>query len=153
MKRDLHFESIYPHPVEKVWAAITDAKALSQFLMPNDFEPRVGHEFQFRTKPAPGFDGIVHCVVIDIQPPHKLVYSWKGGGVDTVLTWNLQSVPNGTRLTLDHTGFRGIRGLFVSMILGKGWGSKILFQNLPALLDRWSGNGEIPVMPGADSRR
>jgi hypothetical protein len=32
--------------------------------MPNDFEPRVGHRFTFRTDPVPahGFDGIVRCV-------------------------------------------------------------------------------------------
>ena len=128
MRRDLHFEVVYPHPVEKVWATITDAGALAQWLMPNNFEPRIGHEFQFRTKPALGFDGMIHCVVIEVNRPHKLVYSWKGGGVDTVLTWSLQSVPSGTRLRLDHTGFRGLRGMFVSTILGKGWGSKILFQ-------------------------
>lgn len=153
MKRDLHFEAVYQHPIEKVWGAITTSEALSQWLMPNDFKLSIGHEFQFRTKPAPGFDGIVHCVVMEIQPPHKLVYSWQGGGVDTVLTWTLESVPGGTRLTLDHTGFRGIRGFFVSAILGKGWGSRILFQNLPALLHRWNGNGEIPVLPDAGCYR
>jgi uncharacterized protein YndB with AHSA1/START domain len=57
MKRDLHFESVCPHPIEKVWGAPTDAKALSQWLMPNSFEPRVGHEFQFRTKPSQGSTG------------------------------------------------------------------------------------------------
>ena len=61
MARDLHFEFIYPHPPERVWAAITSSEAMSQWLMPNDFQLVVGHRFQFRTKPAPGFDGIVHC--------------------------------------------------------------------------------------------
>src|ERR1700733_5310065 len=153
MRRDLHFESVYPHPVEKVWAAITDAQALSQWLMPNNFEPRVGHEFQFRTKPAPGFDGTVHCVVIEADRPHELVYSWKGGGVDTVLTWALEPVSTGTRLTLDHTGFPGLRGLFVSRTLGKGWCSKIMFQNLPAVLNLWSGEGQVPAVPEADCHR
>jgi uncharacterized protein YndB with AHSA1/START domain len=137
MKRDLHFENVYPHPLEQVWAALTDSAALSQWLMPNDFEPRVGHRFRFRTKPAPGFDGIVDCEVLEVEPPHRLVYSWKGGGVDTLLTWTLRADPRGTHLRLDHTGFRGFHGLFVSMILGKGWGSRILFRSLPALLDRW----------------
>lgn len=30
----------------------------------NDFEPRIGHRFQFRTEPAPGFDGVVNCEVL-----------------------------------------------------------------------------------------
>jgi len=42
-------------PQEKVWSALTDRQSLSQWLMPNNFEPRVGHKFEFRTKPAPGF--------------------------------------------------------------------------------------------------
>jgi len=153
MNRDLHFECVYPHSIEKVWAALTNAEALSQWLMPNNFEPRVGHSFQFRTKPAPGFDGIVNCVVLAVQPPQRLVYSWKGGGVDTELTWMLKTVPSGTHLSLDHTGFRGLRGLFVSTILGKGWGSRILFRNLPALLSRWGGSGPVPSALEADCHR
>jgi len=37
---------------------------MADWLMPNDFQPRLGHKFQFRTKPAPGFDGIVNCEVV-----------------------------------------------------------------------------------------
>jgi len=62
---------------------------------------------------------MVDCVVLEVKPPNKLVYSWKGGGVDTQLTWTLTQDPAGTRLRLDHTGFRGFKGIFASMILGK----------------------------------
>jgi uncharacterized protein YndB with AHSA1/START domain len=94
--------------------------------MANDFEPRLGHKFQFRTKPAPGFDGIVQCEVLELNPPKRLVYSWCGGGLNTQVTWALEAVPEGTRLRLDHTGFRGFRGWMTSRILGRGWGSRIL---------------------------
>jgi uncharacterized protein YndB with AHSA1/START domain len=133
----------YAHSPEHVWRALTNPEALSYWLMPNDFEPVMGHKFQFRTKPAPGFDGIVQCEVLEVLPPERLVYSWKGGGVDTRLVWMLSKVPEGTRLTLDHTGFKGLRGMLVSGILGKGWRSKILAVNLPALLDRWDGVGPV----------
>jgi len=43
MKRDLRFEAVYDHPIERVWRAITDSQAIAQWLMKNDFEPRVGH--------------------------------------------------------------------------------------------------------------
>jgi uncharacterized protein YndB with AHSA1/START domain len=138
MKRDLHFEMTYPHAPEQVWQALTNSDAIGQWLMPNDFLPIVGHRFQFRTKPAPGFDGIVQCEVLEVSPPERLVYSWTGGGVDTRLIWTLKRVPEGTALTLDHTGFKGLRGMMVSGILGKGWRSKILTINLPGLLDRWN---------------
>jgi predicted enzyme related to lactoylglutathione lyase len=37
MKRDLRFEVFLPHPPEKVWRALTDPRAIAQWLMENDF--------------------------------------------------------------------------------------------------------------------
>jgi uncharacterized protein YndB with AHSA1/START domain len=153
MKRDLHFEMIYPHPIDHVWRAITSSEAMSQWLMPNDFLPILGHRFQFRTKPAPGFDGVVQCEVLELVPPERLVYSWTGGGVDTRLIWSLKTVPEGTSVVLDHVGFKGLRGMLISGILGKGWGSKILTVNLPAMLSKWSGAGVVPDVPEAECYR
>jgi hypothetical protein len=45
---------------------------------------------------------------------------------------------------VDHTKFRGLRALLVSKILGKGWRSKILTVNLPALLARWAVRRQCP---------
>jgi hypothetical protein len=82
----------------------------------------------------------------EVSPPERLIYPWTGGGVDTRLIWTLKRVPEGTNLTLDHTGFKGLPGVIVSGILGKGWRSKILTINLPALLDRWSGSGPVTAL-------
>ena len=136
MKRDIKVEAVYPHPVEAVWEALTNAEALGEWLMPNNFAPRVGHQFQFRTKPAPGFDGIVHCEVLEIVERERLVFTWRGGGIDTVVTFTLTTVPQGTRLMLEHTGFTGVRAILVSFILGSGWKKKIIPQHLPNWLSR-----------------
>jgi uncharacterized protein YndB with AHSA1/START domain len=144
---------IYEQSPEMVWAALTTSDAIAAWLMPNDFVAQIGHRFHFRTKPAPGFDGIVQCEVLEIIPLRKLVYSWVGGGVNTRVTWNLAAEGAGTRLTLDHTGFSGLRGLFVRGILGKGWRSKILRLNLPSVLSRWHGTGAVPATPQADCHR
>jgi uncharacterized protein YndB with AHSA1/START domain len=152
LKRDLHFDVTYPHPVEKVWLALTDPQAIAQWLMANDFEPRVGHRFQFREKPQPGWDGIVNCEVTAVDPPHRLSYSWRNGNLDTKVSWLLESVPEGTRVQLEHTGFRGVRGWMACRILGKGWGSRILNRNLPALLAGWTGEGPVPQIPEAQCR-
>lgn len=144
MSVDLHFNMHYPHPIEHVWEALTSPEALGQWLMPNNFQPVVGHRFQFRTKPAPGFDGIVRCEVLEVVPPVRLVYTWRGGGVNTTLAWTLEGTADGTQLTLEHKGFKGLRGMFVSKILGGGWRSKILAVNLPALLQKWKGTGPVP---------
>jgi uncharacterized protein YndB with AHSA1/START domain len=140
MKRDLIFNEVYPYPIERVWRALTDSEAIADWLMPNDFEPKIGHKFQFHTKPAPGFDGTVNCEVIEVTPPTRLAFSWKGGGIDTVATFTLTSVPEGTHLRLEHTGFSGLKGMMVGSILGKGW-KKILGVALPKAVSRFSDSG------------
>jgi len=136
MARDLRFDMRYPYPPQLVWEAITDPEAIREWLMENDFVPRVGHRFTFRTKPAPGFDGIVHCEVLEVEPPRRLRYSWRGGPIDTTVTFTLVPDGGGTRLQLDHAGFRGAQALLVSFILESGWKSSILAKGLPRVLDR-----------------
>lgn len=61
MAKDISIQSFYPYPIDKVWTAIATSRALSDWLMPNDFKLESGHEFKFQTKPQLGFDGIVKC--------------------------------------------------------------------------------------------
>jgi uncharacterized protein YndB with AHSA1/START domain len=136
MRRDLAFERVVAHPIERVWWAVTDREALGEWLMPNDLVPVPGHRFQFRTQPAPGFDGIVHCEVLEAEPPRRLSFSWRGGGVDTVVTFTLREVPEGTHLRLEHCGFEGIRAVMVSFLLGRGWKSWHLRDRLDEVLRR-----------------
>ena len=55
---DIKFDVHYEQPPEKIWRAITDSETLAKWMMPNDFKPELGHEFQFRAKPMGGWDGI-----------------------------------------------------------------------------------------------
>jgi uncharacterized protein YndB with AHSA1/START domain len=100
-------ESILPHPPERIWTVLTDRAAIERWLMPNDFEPRLGHRFTFRTQPNPAanFDGIVHCEVVEIEPPRRLAYSWVGGGLTTKVTYRLEREGDGTRLCFEQSGF------------------------------------------------
>ena len=148
MRRDLKFEAMYPHPPERVWRALTDRAALAQWLMENDFEPRLGHQFTFRTKPAPGFDGIVHCEVTELEPPRRLAYTWKGGKIDTTVSFALEAVEGGTRLVLEHRGFTGAGGMMVSFILGSGW-KKMVEKKLPEAVARLTPGGVAPAPPVA----
>jgi uncharacterized protein YndB with AHSA1/START domain len=136
MTRDLHFEEIYPYPIETVWRAVTTAETIAQWLMPNDFMPRVGHEFQFRSNPQPGWDGVVNCRVLEVDEPHRVSFTWRGGPLDTVLTITLERDGAGTRLLLDHTGFVGDAAVSVATMLENGWRSRILSKGLPAALAR-----------------
>jgi uncharacterized protein YndB with AHSA1/START domain len=129
--RGIRKEIVYPHAPEKVWRALTDRSLLGQWLMETDFEATVGRQFTFKTSPAPGFDGIVYCEVLEADPPRRLVYSWGDKHMrdhPTRVTWTLTPAEGGTHLLLEHTGFRGARGLFLEGILGRGWG-KMLSEN------------------------
>ena len=125
MSTAIHSDAFLPHPPGKVWHALTDPGRLAAWLMPNDFQPRVGHRFTFRTDPSPahGFDGVVRCEVLELVPPERLRISWAGGGIDTTVTWRLVPEGTGTRLFLDHEGFDETDpGQQAAMrVLGGGW--------------------------------
>ncbi len=128
MTTDIRTDAFLPHPPEKVWRALSDPTLLAVWLMPNDFEPRVGHRFTFRTDPAPGFDGIIRCEVLDLRAPELLRISWAGGpGLDTTVTWQLVAEGRGTRLFLTHEGFDDTdpHQVAVRRLLDGGWRSNL----------------------------
>ena len=132
MQQEIRNEWFYEQSPNKVWEYLTQAELIALWLMPNDFKPIPGHEFQFRTKPIPGLDldGIFHCSVLEIIPFQKLTYSWKGGpgnGVftlDTVVEWTLEKYGNGTRLFLRQSGFKEIN-LSIFTAMTDGWQKNI----------------------------
>jgi uncharacterized protein YndB with AHSA1/START domain len=151
MARKLRFEALYPYPPEQVWTALTDPAAIGEWLMPNDFLPEVGHFFTFTTKPAPGFDGIVRCEVLIVEAPVHLAYSWKGGGIDTVVSYRLAPEGSATRLIMEQSGFTGLKGYMVSKILGGGW-KRMIAERLPAAAARVR-DGLYHSDPGAAESR
>ena len=131
-------ERVYPHPRDRVWRAITDPELLGRWLMPNDFAPELGHEFTFRTDPGPGFDGIVNCVVTELNEPNSIAFSWKGGPIDTLVRIELHDHEHGTRLVMSQTGFQGPKSWLVARILQIGC-KTIYGKRLPAVLDDLAG--------------
>ena len=145
MKRDIRIERRYPHRPDVVWRWLSDSEAMAEWLMPNSFKPVIGHRFEFRTKPAPGFDGIVHCQVLELVPSQRLAFTWAGGGIDTVVTFALAADGEGTKVVFSQTGFSGPKGLMLSYLLGSGW-KAMLGKKLPRLLD--SSNGRPSAQEG-----
>lgn len=142
MKRTLKLSQFYPHPPAAVWKAITDSRALARWLMENDFQPKVGHRCQFRTKPSPGFSGIVDCEVLEVQAPHRLRYTWTSGkNRPQDITWSIEAVPGGSRLNLVHSGFQGFGGILLSFMMSAGWRRKLptTVAELVADADRGTG--------------
>jgi uncharacterized protein YndB with AHSA1/START domain len=152
VKRDVVLERTYPYPPERVWRALTDSKAMSEWLMPNDFMPKLGHRFQMKTRPRGRFDGTVHCEVTVLEAPRTLAYTWVGGGSHWVVTWTLTPVAGGTKLTLTHAGFTGLRELGISVIMGAGW-KKMLGGRFPDVLSRLDEPSVTPRATVADGNQ
>jgi uncharacterized protein YndB with AHSA1/START domain len=138
MTRSIRREVQYPQPREQVWRALTDSAALAEWMYPNDFEPRVGHRFTFRVPPNPkrGFDGIVvHCEVLECEPPTRLTYSWAGGAlVDTRVSFRLEAEGDGTRLVFEHSGFDFSQPWCEQAVGGLEFGYSKMFKKLPAVV-------------------
>jgi uncharacterized protein YndB with AHSA1/START domain len=134
MPKDIHYVWKFQQPPQELWRYLTDPVLLKQWLMENDFQPRVGHEFMFRARPRVklGFDGKVYCRVLEVDEPRKLVYSWRGGPgkgkitLDSVVTWTLVPEAGGTRLELVHTGFAGFKNFIGHLTMKAGWGGPII---------------------------
>ncbi len=106
----LDFE--YATTIEKLWSALTDSSKLAKWVLENDFEPVVGHRFQFRAQPNEWWDGIIDGEVLIVEPPTRLSYSWAVGEEKHTVNWTLQDLGNGkVNLHLDQTGFSHIHGL------------------------------------------
>lgn len=134
----IEVDQFVARPVQRVWQALTDPDLLARWLMPNDFKPVVGHQFTFRTEPVPqhGFDGIVYCQVLALDPPQLLRISWRGGTLDTTVTWRLVPEGTGTRLLITHDGFDDTDPAqqAAMKILGGGW-QRHLARRMLSVLD------------------
>jgi uncharacterized protein YndB with AHSA1/START domain len=110
--RSIVIEREMPHPPEKVWRALTQGPLIEEWLMQNDFQPVVGHNFNFRATPMPHWNGVVDCRVLIVEPNRKLSYSWNAsgeeaaGGLKTVVTWTLTPTKSGVLVRLEQSGFR-----------------------------------------------
>jgi uncharacterized protein YndB with AHSA1/START domain len=132
MAKRIEFTKVYDHQIKDVWEALTNSEALSEWLMPCDLKPIIGHKFQFKTKPYPGFNGIVDCEVLEVEHQSKLSFSWSGGTLkNTTVSFELKELGNKTQLQFVHSGFEGFfNKIIVSRILTNGWLNKILTVNL-----------------------
>ena len=103
--RSLVIEREMPHPAAKIWRALTQASLIEEWLMKNDFHPVVGHQFNFRSTPVPGWDGVIASEVLAIEPHSRLSYSWGTMGMMSVVTWTLTPTKVGTHVRMEQTGF------------------------------------------------
>jgi len=103
----ISFDLDLPHRPEKVWRALTDPALLAEWLLPTvGFKPERGTSFTLQAPPQPGWDGIVDCRIIDLEPPTRLSYRWVVGELDTTVDFTLTPSAAGSRLLIVQSGFK-----------------------------------------------
>ena len=129
----IEVDEFLPYPAERVWAALTRRDLIAAWMVPNDFELRVGHRFSLDMQNW----GVTSCEVLAFEPGVMLQYSWRNGPLDTVVTWRLVEEGTGTRLLLEHRGFDLDHpvGRFAHENMRGGWRSHV-FAALDATLQR-----------------
>jgi uncharacterized protein YndB with AHSA1/START domain len=98
---DVAHEVRFSHPIERVWDAIAHGDALAEWLMPNDFAPRVGHRFQLVRDPG---QTPIDAEILELDPPHRMCWSWVIDGTPTVVVITLRADGGETVLHLEHRG-------------------------------------------------
>jgi len=130
--QEIVVDEVFPHAPETIWKTLTTGELIGRWLHmnPTGFEPVKGVPFTFQTTPAGGWDGVIRCQVLEVMPNERLVYAWRGGhegnvgygsGLDTVVTWTLSPVANGTRLRLVHSGFVLPKNDTAFKSMSEGW--------------------------------
>lgn len=140
---DIVVDEVFPHSPETLWKTLTTAELIGRWMMvPTGFEPVAGKQFTFHTTPAGGWDGTIHCEVLEVVPNERLVYAWKGGHeenvgygsrLETIVTWLLSEVENGTCLRLVHSGFVLPKNDSAFQTMSAGW--KKVVQGLGSVAD------------------
>lgn len=161
MKRTIKLATVLPYPPDKVWKALTDAKLLGSWFMENDIKPELHHFFTFRMAPQKGWDGITHCEITAIEPLRHIAYTYRGEAtgekamacagihsdaankitkgiftkLNTLLSFTLVPTCGGTILSVEHSGYKGLKLVIISLIMQMGW-KKQLRKKLPLVLER-----------------
>jgi uncharacterized protein YndB with AHSA1/START domain len=93
--------------IQKVWEALTDPHKMKLWYFDTvNFSLTIGTEFYFDAGEE-GKKPFRHlCKILEVKPPHKLVYSWRYEGYegDSVLSFELLEMGTQTKLRLTHTG-------------------------------------------------
>ena len=131
--RAVVIEKELPHSLEKVWRALTQGPLIKEWLMDNDFQPVVGHAFNFRSTPLPTWNGVIDCEVLVVEPNKKLSYSWNAFGLESVVVWTLVATSGGTLVRMEQSGFRPDQE---ASYQGATYGWRMFIRNLERVLAR-----------------
>lgn len=99
------FERRLHHPIEAIWAALTEPGELGAWLGTGTLEAQTGGEVSIRVGPEehPERQRVISGRVLECRPPRVLEYEWVQPGVDiSVVRYELEPVGNETLLKFTH---------------------------------------------------
>jgi uncharacterized protein YndB with AHSA1/START domain len=99
------FERRLAHPVEAVWAALTDPEERAAWLGAGELENRAGGKVAIRTGPPdnPGRQRLMSGRVLAWDPPRVLEHEWLQDGIDvSIVRYELEPDGDATVLRLSH---------------------------------------------------
>ena len=79
---------------------------------------------------------VVHCEVIECEPPNRLAFSWSAGGpvVNTRVSFRLEPDGDGTRVLFEHSGFDVSKPWGKQAVRGAEVGWAKMLERLPAVV-------------------
>lgn len=83
---------VYPHPIERVWRALTEPEELAGWFMVAEIDPYAGGTFRFDAT------GSWSGSVLVFEAPHLLKLGHKPGSFPGYFQYELTEVPGGTRM-------------------------------------------------------
>lgn len=110
MKDVIKKEHLFNHPIDKVWGAISRAEEISIWFIKADFKAEKGYQYTFTASEEKG------CLTITGEvkksDPYELSYTWvvQDTTTETTVTWRLESINEGTKLYLEHSGISNYGG-------------------------------------------
>ncbi|MDM5220939.1 SRPBCC domain-containing protein [Peribacillus sp. NJ11] len=97
--QDIKKTIILEAPIQKVWDTVSTAEGIASWFMPNDFQPKVGHEFHVQSPFGPS-----PCKVLELDAPNRLSFAWDTDG--WIISFTLKELDGKTEFTLIHGGWK-----------------------------------------------
>jgi uncharacterized protein YndB with AHSA1/START domain len=101
-RRTMRHVRLYPHPIERVWEAVTRPEHLDAWMLPKcEIDLRLGGRWAFSfANPDPA--QVVRGVITAFDPPRLVEYGAEGDETGA-MRFELEPASGGTRLTFIHS--------------------------------------------------
>ena len=131
-------------PISRVWRALTDHREFGEWFRVKLDAPFQPGQASHGHMTYPGYERLKWEVIVQkIEPEHTFSFTWHPYAIEptvdystetpTLVEFNLESIPTGTRLTVTESGFDNVpsaRRLEAFRMNDNGWSIQV--QNIEA---------------------